>query len=595
MMVLFRGVLSGAAELKCRFVFSREQDMPIKDCHKPLLVSYEHGVSEIPLMGLTVGDLLKRTAAAFPDNEALIVPYQDVRWSYSELDAQTDRLAAGLIALGLKPGERIGVWAPNMAEWVVLQFATAKAGLILVNINPAYRLSELEFALRQVEVSALAFVPSFKSSDYVAMISELIPEMAGSTPGSLKSESIPSLRWLIALGDDPVPGALRYADVMDKADETSREGLAELAPRLQFDDPINIQFTSGTTGRPKAAALTHHNIVNNAYFTGLQMRLTDADRMCIPVPMYHCFGMVLGTLCCVAHGAAMVFASAGFDAAAAMDVTETERCSVFHSVPTMFIAVLDSPGFVGRDLSCLRTGIIAGAPCPAELMKRIMGEMHMSQITIAYGMTETGPVSTQTSVDDPVHRRIETVGRVLPHTEIKIVDGDGRIAQRGTPGELLTRGYCVMPKYWNDPEKTAKAIDEARWISSGDIAVVDDEGFFQIVGRSKDMLIRGGENIFPREIEDFLYTHPAIEQVEVIGAPDEKYGEEVCAWIKMREGQTATAEEIRDFCKGQIAHFKIPHYVKFVDEFPMTITGKVQKFVMRKMMAEELAGKAEDV
>lgn len=569
--------------------------MSAKKGEKSVLVSYEHGVSDIPLRGLTVGNLLKQTAASFPYSEALIVPYQDVRWSYRELDTQVDCLAAGLIALGLTPGERIGVWAPNMVEWVVLQFATAKAGLILVNINPAYRLSELEYALRQVEVSALVFVPSFKSSDYVAMLSELVPEMAGSVPGDLKSKNIPSLRWLISLGDDPVPGALRYADVMERGDAVSRDKVDELASRLQFDDPINIQFTSGTTGRPKAASLTHHNIVNNAYFTGLQMRLTDADRMCIPVPMYHCFGMVLGTLCCVAHGAAMVFASAGFDATAAMEVTEAERCSVFHGVPTMFIAALDSPGFADRDLSCLRTGIIAGAPCPAQLMKRIMEEMHMSQITIAYGMTETGPVSTQTAVDDPLHRRIETVGRALPHTEIKIVDGDGLITPRGTPGELLTRGYCVMPKYWSDPEKTAKAIDEARWIASGDIAVVDDEGFFQIVGRSKDMLIRGGENIFPREIEDLLYKHPAVEQVEVIGAPDEKYGEEVCAWIKLQEGHTVTAEEIRDFCKGKIAHFKIPRYVRFVTGFPMTITGKVQKFVMREMMAKELAEASNDV
>lgn len=568
--------------------------MPGKNAAKPLNVSYEHGVSDTPLMGLTVGNLLKRTAAAFPDSDALVVPYQDVRWTYAEMDRQADRLAAGLIALGLVPGERIGVWAPNMAEWVVLQFATAKAGLILVNINPAYRLSELEYALRQVDVSALVFVPRFKSSDYVAMLGELISEMAISAPGALKSKSFPSLRWLVSLGDDPVPGALSYGDVMDKADEASQGRLVELESLLQFDDPTNIQFTSGTTGRPKAATLTHHNIVNNAYFTGLQMRLSGDDRMCIPVPMYHCFGMVLGTLCCVAHGATMVFASAGFDATTAMDITEAERCTVFHGVPTMFIAALDSPGFAERDLSCLRTGIIAGAPCPAELMKRIMSEMNMSQITIAYGMTETGPVSTQTSVDDPVHRRVETVGRVLPHTEIKIVDEAGRLTPRGTPGELLTRGYCVMPKYWNDPEKTVKTIDETRWIASGDIAVVDDEGFFQIVGRSKDMLIRGGENIFPREIEDFLYTHPAIEQVEVIGAPDEKYGEEVCAWIKLREGQTATAEEIRAFCKGQIAHFKIPRYIRFVDEFPMTITGKVQKFVMRDMMAKELAGTAKN-
>ncbi|NNK77285.1 MAG: AMP-binding protein [Litoreibacter sp.] len=569
--------------------------MPSKDNQSDRSISYEHGVSDIALMGVTVGNLLRRTAVEFPENEALVVPYQDVRWSYRELDSEVERLAAGLVALGLEPGERIGVWAPNMAEWVVLQFATARAGLILVNINPAYRLSELEFALNQVEVATLVLVPSFKSSNYLAMLADLMPELKAVDPGKLKAARVPTLRLVVTLSDDAAPGTIRYSDVVAGADDRAYRRVQELSSVLQFDDPINIQSTSGTTGRPKAATLTHHNIVNNAYFSGLQMKLTAADRMCIPVPMYHCFGMVLGTLCCVAHGATMVFASAGFDATAAMDVTETERCSVFHGVPTMFIAALDSPGFAGRDLSCLRTGIIAGAPCPAELMKRIMGEMHMSQITIAYGMTETGPISTQTSVDDPVHRRVETVGRVLAHTEIKIVDDAGRITPRGTPGELLTRGYCVMPRYWNNPAKTEEAIDEARWIASGDIAVVDEEGFFQIVGRSKDMLIRGGENIFPREIEDFLYTHPAVEQVEVIGAPDEKYGEEVCAWIKLREGRTATAEEIRDFCKGQIAHFKIPRYVKFVDAFPMTITGKVQKFVMREMMAEELAGTAEDV
>ena len=551
--------------------------------------SYEHGISPLPLAGLTVGELLTQTETKFPDTDALVVPYQDIRWSYQELERQAETVAAGLIGLGLKPGERIGVWAPNMAEWVVLQFATAKAGLILVNINPAYRLSELEFALNQVEVAALVLVPAFKTSDYMAMLAELMPELVTATPGKLHTVKVPSLRWVITLDESQAPGCIRYAEVIARANDETRTQLAALTPTLQFDDPINIQFTSGTTGRPKAATLSHHNIVNNAFFTGLQMRLSQQDRMCIPVPMYHCFGMVLGTLCCVAHGATMVFASAGFDAEAAMDVTEAEHCTVFHGVPTMFIAALDSPGFADRDLTHLRTGIIAGAPCPAELMKRIMSDMHMTEITIAYGMTETGPVSTQTAIDDPVSRRVETVGRVLPHTEIKIVDKDGQVVPRGVPGELLTRGYCVMPKYWNDPEKTAKAIDEARWIASGDIAVVDKEGYFQIVGRSKDMLIRGGENIFPREIEDFLYTHPAIDQVEVIGAPDEKYGEEVCAWIKLREGHHATAEDIRDFCEGKIAHFKIPRYVKFVDAFPMTITGKVQKYVMREQMAQELA------
>ena len=556
--------------------------------HSQSLQSYLHGVSDMPLIGVTVGQLLEQSARRHPDNDALIVPYQNVRWSYAELNRQADETAAGLLALGLNPGDRVGIWAPNMAEWVVLQFATAKAGLILVNINPAYRLAELEFALNQTGVCALITVPSFKSSDYMAMLGELMPELGRAQAGSLSAEKIPSLRWIITLADSAAPGTITYEEVRACATDAAHQQVQALGQTLQFDDPINIQFTSGTTGRPKAATLSHHNIVNNALFTGLQMKLTHRDRMCIPVPMYHCFGMVLGTLCCVAHGAAMVFASAGFDAEATMEVVEAERCTALHGVPTMFIAALDSPGSAGRDLTSLRTGIIAGAPCPAELMKRIMSQMHMEQITIAYGMTETGPVSTQTSVDDPVQRRVETVGRVLPHTEIKIVDTEGRITPRGTPGELLTRGYCVMPKYWNDPEKTASAIDEARWIASGDIATVDAEGFFQIVGRIKDMLIRGGENIFPREIEDFLYTHPAIEQVEVIGAPDEKYGEEVCAWIKLREGQSATEDEIRAFCQGQIAHFKIPRYIKFVDEFPMTITGKVQKFVMREQMAREL-------
>ncbi|WP_257883496.1 AMP-binding protein [Roseobacter insulae] len=550
--------------------------------------SYLHGVSDMCLVGLTVGQLLEQSAARYADNDALIVPYQGLRWSYGELNRQADEMAAGLLALGFAPGDRLGIWAPNMAEWVALQFATAKAGLILVNINPAYRLAELEYALTQTGVRGLITVPTFKTSDYIAMLNELMPELAGSKPGQLKAQKIPSLRWIITLGETATPGAITHEEVRAGATNATRVQVQTLGLALQFDDPINIQFTSGTTGRPKAATLTHHNIVNNALFTGLQMKLNHEDRMCIPVPMYHCFGMVLGTLCCVAHGATMVFASPGFDAESTMRVVETERCSALHGVPTMFIAALDSPGFAERDLTSLRTGIIAGAPCPAELMKRIMSEMHMDQITIAYGMTETGPVSTQTTVDDPVARRVETVGRVLPHTEIKIVDDKGHITPRGTPGELLTRGYCVMPKYWNDPEKTASAIDEARWIASGDIATVDDEGYFQIVGRIKDMLIRGGENIFPREIEDFLYTHPAIEQVEVIGAPDQKYGEEVCAWIRLREGHTATEEEIRAFCKGQIAHFKIPRYIRFVDEFPMTITGKVQKFVMRAQMAQEL-------
>jgi fatty-acyl-CoA synthase len=552
-------------------------------------LSYLHGISSEPLKGLTVGRLFDDCAGQFADNDALVVMHQDVRWTWRQLRAEVDRLAAGLVALGLEPGDRIGIWAPNMAEWVVTQFATAKAGFILVNVNPAYRQAELEFALNQVGAKALITMPSFKTSDYIAMLEELLPELKDATPGKLEAACLPDLRWVIRLGTDRSAGTVTYDDVMVRGDAAARERLKALAVELQFDDPINIQFTSGTTGRPKAATLTHHNIVNNAFFTGRQMKLTAADRMCIPVPMYHCFGMVLGTLCCVAHGATMVFASAGFNAHATLEAIQRERCTALHGVPTMFIAALDESGFPSFDLSSLRTGIMAGAPCPAELMKRVMGEMHLTEITIAYGMTETGPVSTQTSVDDPVHRRVETVGQVLPHTEIKIVDGQGRIVPRGTPGELLTRGYCVMPKYWNDPERTTKAIDEARWIASGDIAVADTEGYFQIVGRIKDMLIRGGENIFPREIEDFLYTNPKIEQVEVIGVPDPKYGEEVCAWIKLHEGEKATPDEIRAYCKGKIAHFKIPKVIRFVDSFPMTITGKVQKFVMREQMAAEMA------
>ena len=553
------------------------------------MLSYVHGASDIPLLGLTVGALLDEAAARWPDGEALVVRHQDLRWRWAELNARADAMAAGLIALGLEPGERVGMWAPNMAEWVLTQFATAKAGLVLVNVNPAYRLPELEFALNAVGCAALITAPRFKTSDYHAMLAELMPELADSEPGGLRAARVPSLGLVISLDPAGAPGMLPFDAIAETACCTHRDLLAELRETLQFDDAINIQFTSGTTGTPKAATLTHHNIVNNAYFTGRQMRLGPDDRMCIPVPMYHCFGMVLGTLCCVAHGATMIFPSAGFDAQAVLKTVEAERCTALHGVPTMFIAELDHADFAKHDLSSLRTGIMAGAPCPVALMKRVMGEMGMAQVTIAYGMTETGPVSFQTAVDDPLARRVETVGRVLPHTEVKIVDGDGRIVPRGEEGELLTRGYCVMPKYWNDPERTAAAIDEAGWIASGDIAVIDSQGYCQIVGRLKDMLIRGGENIFPREIEEYLYTHPKIEAVEVFGVPDAKYGEEICAWVKLRDGESASVEELRDFCRDKIAHFKIPRYIEFVDDFPMTVTGKVQKYIMREQMAERLA------
>ncbi len=550
--------------------------------------SYVHGVGMQPLLPLTVDGLLRQTAERFGSIEALVVPHQSVRWTWNELQNRVEKFAAGFRALGLKPGDRIGIWAPNCWEWVVTQFASARAGLILVNINPAYRLGELSYALEKTGCAALIVTPALKSSNYVEMLNELVPELAGSSTGKLESSKFPNLKTLLLLGDKTEAGFIPFNTLPDMATAQEFNEVEMLQNTLQFDDPINIQFTSGTTGTPKASTLTHHNIVNNAWFVGAQMKLTDADRMCIPVPMYHCFGMVLGTLCCVAHGSTMVFASESFDSAATFEVIEAERCTVLHGVPTMFIAELEVPEFQQRDLSSLRTGIMAGAPCPVELMRRVMDEMHLTEITIAYGMTETGPVSFQTSVDDPVERRVTTVGRVLPHIEIKIVDEEGRMVPRGTPGELLTRGYCVMPYYWNDPERTAKAIDSAHWIASGDVAVLDEDDYCQIVGRIKDMLIRGGENIFPREIEEFIYQHPAVEQVEVIGVPDEKYGEEVCAWIKLREGTSATAEEIRDFCRGKIAHFKVPYYIKFVDSFPMTITGKVQKYVMREQMSDEL-------
>ncbi|MDX2315282.1 MAG: AMP-binding protein [Gammaproteobacteria bacterium] len=557
-------------------------------------LSYVHGASTEPLMGQTVGACFDATAERWPEREALIVAHQDVRWTYAELRRRVDAFALGLLSLGLPPGARVGIWAPNCAEWVITQFATAKIGLVLVNINPAHRLAELEFAVNQVGCEALIIAPRLKSSDYVAMIHDLCPGISNAEPGCLHSERVPSLRWVIRLGSDSSPGLLNFDAIADRASEQHRATLETVSAALQFDDAVNIQFTSGTTGQPKAATLTHHNIVNNAYFVGLQMALTENDRVCIPVPMYHCFGMVLGTLCCVAHGASMVFASESFEPRSVLEAVATERCTALHGVPTMFIAELDQPDFERFDLASLRTGIIAGAPCPVELMKRVIGDMHLDQITIAYGMTETGPVSFQTHVNDELERRVHTVGRVLPHIEIKVVDDKGHVVPRGTAGELKTRGYCVMPGYWNDPDRTAQAIDSARWIASGDIASIDDAGYCQIVGRVKDMLIRGGENIYPREIEEFLYTHPKVEEAEVIGVPDPKYGEEVCAWIKLHDGEQATSEEIREFCQGHIAHFKIPKYIKFVDEFPMTVTGKVQKFVMRERMTQELAGAVGD-
>jgi fatty-acyl-CoA synthase len=537
------------------------------------LKSYANGGGQQPLLGKTVGEVLDQSASRFPDHPALIVPHQGIRWSWSELRSKARSLGSGLLALGLKPGDRIGMLAPNLAEWLLAQFGTAYAGLILVNINPAWRVGELEYGLNKVGCRALITETTLKSSDYLSMLLSLAPELATAELGKLHADRLPDLRFVIRLGTGKTPGMFNLGDVIDLGKEVSGLQLSDIAAGLDFDEPINIQFTSGTTGTPKAATLTHHNIV---------------DRLCIPVPMYHCFGMVLGTLLCATCGAAIVFPSASFDAAATLDAIESEQCTAVHGVPTMFIAMLDDPDFASHDLRSLRTGIMAGAPCPIELMQRVMEDMHMKEVTIGYGMTETGPLSTLTLPDDPVELRVGTVGRPLPHTEIKIIDDEGHIVATGVPGELCTRGYCVMRGYWRDPERTAEDIDGANWIKTGDVATMDEHGYLRIVGRIKDMLIRGGENIYPREIEDFLYTNPKVDQVEVIGVPDPKFGEEIAACIRLHEGEQASAAEIRDFCRGNLSHFKIPRYVRFTEEFPMTVTGKVQKFVLREQMSEEL-------
>jgi fatty-acyl-CoA synthase len=542
--------------------------------------SYVHGASPVPLIGETIGAHFDRITMKYRDRDALVVRHQDIRWSYGELRRRVDNVAAGLRRLGLEPGERVGIWSQNCAEWVLAQFATAKAGLILVNINPAYRRSELEYALNKVQCKALILSPEFKSSNYIEILQDV-------------AIGLPFLKTVIRLGKQQTPGMLNFGELTVDASDAEVEQLEALGHRLQFDDPINIQFTSGTTGSPKGATLTHHNILNNGFFIGEAMRLSERDRLCIPVPLYHCFGMVLGNLACLTHGAAMVFPDGGFDAKTVLEAVQAERCTALHGVPTMFIAVLDHPEFGKYDLSTLRTGIMAGSPCPVEVMKRVAERMNMREVTIAYGMTETSPVSFQSSVDDPLERRVSTVGRIQPHIEVKIVDPEGRVVPRGEKGELLTRGYSVMLGYWNDDEKTREAIDAAGWMHTGDLATIDAEGYCNIVGRSKDMVIRGGENIYPRELEEFLYRHPKVQDVQCVGVPDDKYGEELCACVVLRPGVSASEEEIREFCRGQIAHYKIPRYVRFVEGFPMTITGKIQKYILRQQIADEMGLKAQ--
>jgi fatty-acyl-CoA synthase len=543
---------------------------------EPAAISYVSGPGPVPLLGETIGANLDRTVAAHPDNDAVVSVHQGIRLSYAAFAEAVEEVARGLIGIGVEPGERVGIWAPNSAEWAILQYATAKMGAILVNLNPAYRSSEIAYALGQAGVSTLVMAPRFRSIDYVATLEEV----AGDLPG---------LTRRIVLGGDTPAGSMSWDDLRDAASGATADQLRAREAVLQFDDPVNIQYTSGTTGFPKGATLSHHNILNNGYFVGRGCGYTDADRVCVPVPLYHCFGMVMGNLACTTHGATIVYPAEGFEPEATLAAVAAERCTSLYGVPTMFIAELDHPGFAGHDLSSLRTGIMAGSPCPVEVMKRVRAEMHMDEVTICYGMTETSPVSFQTATDDPVDKRVGTVGRVHPHVEVKVVDPDsGRVVPRGEPGELCTRGYPVMLGYWDNAEATAESIDRAGWMHTGDLAVLDDDGYANIVGRIKDLVIRGGENVYPREVEEFLYGHPAIADVQVIGVPDERYGEELCAWVRLRDGEQAGGDELRDWCQGRIASFKVPRYWRFTDEFPMTVTGKVQKFKMREVSIEEL-------
>jgi len=531
--------------------------------------SYVHGASSAHLLGETIGENLKHTVERFADHEALVCRFQDYRATYQELWDLTGLAARGLMAHGVKKGDRVGIWAPNRYEWTVLQYATARIGAILVNLNPAYRTAELEYALRQSSVSFLALAKSFRTADYGAMLDEV-------------RDQCPELRESLVLDES-------WDSLLREGAAVSQTNLADREATIQFDEPINIQYTSGTTGFPKGATLSHHNILNNGYFVGETLHLTEADRVCIPVPFYHCFGMVLGNLACTTHGACMVVPAEAYDPRIVMETVEAERCTALYGVPTMFIGELDHPDFDSFDFSSLRTGIMAGSPCPAEVMKKVQSRMNMTEVTICYGMTETSPVSTQSTTDDPLEKRVSTVGRVHPHVEIKVVDpATGLVVPSGMAGELCTRGYSVMLGYWADDDATRDAIDAGRWMHTGDLAIMDDEGYLNIVGRIKDMIIRGGENVYPREIEEYLYRHPDVADVQVIGVPSERYGEEVMAWVKPREGSSSTEEDLREFCRDHIASFKIPRYWRFVDEFPMTVTGKVQKFKMRETAIADL-------
>ncbi|KIN14769.1 AMP-binding protein [Vreelandella titanicae] len=552
--------------------------------------SYSSSMADKPLLGMTIGDKFDQIATQYAENDALIVLHQNIHWSYRQLQEEVNRCARALLSIGVNKGDRVAIWAPNCSEWTLTQFATAKIGAILVNINPSYRTHELEYALNQSGARFLVTANNFKSSDYSAMLYELAPELKASNDGELKSQKLPDLECIINLSSEKLSGMWRWSDLMKEANKVSQTDVDDLQATLQFDDAINIQYTSGTTGFPKGATLSHHNILNNGFFVAESMGFTSEDRLVIPVPLYHCFGMVMGNLGCMTHGATMIYPDEGFDPGKVLKAVHEQKATALYGVPTMFIAELEHEGFASTDFSTLRTGIMAGSICPAEIMKQVINKMNMKGVQIAYGMTETSPVSTQTGANDSIEKRVSTVGRTQPHSENKIVDpGNGGILPRGEIGELCTRGYSIMLKYWNNDKATAEAIDEAGWMHTGDLATMDEEGYIQIVGRIKDMVIRGGENVYPKEIEEFLYAHPAISEVQVTGVPDKKYGEELIAWVKLNStAGDVTGEELREYCKGKITHFKIPRYFKFVDEFPMTVTGKIQKFKMREISIQEL-------
>jgi len=550
--------------------------------------SYLCGQANEPLLYETIGACVERIAATYPDKEALVVRHQNIRWTFSEYKSRIDALAAGLVSLGVEPGDRVGIWSPNRVEWCLTQFATAKIGAIMVCINPAYRPYELEYALNKVKCKTVITAARFKTSEYLRMLQEMAPELAACEPGELKSKKLPHLTTVIRMGDAVSPGMFNFDKVCEMGEDIHYDRMAEIAPTLQADDAINIQFTSGTTGSPKGATLSHFNILNNGLQVGAGMRFTSEDRLCIPVPLYHCFGMVMGNLTCMTHGACAVFPDEGFDPDVVLRTVVEEKCTALHGVPTMFVAETDLPNVTEYELSTLRTGVMAGAPCPLELMHQVIDKLNMSEITIMYGQTETSPVNHMTDIDAPAEKRCGTVGRVGPYQEIKIIDESGRVVPLGDKGELCCRGYSVMQGYWDDEARTNETIDATGWLHSGDLAEMDEEGYVQIVGRIKDMIIRGGENVYPREVEEFLYTHPDIQEVQVFGIPDERYGEIVCAWVQLKQNATLNEESVKSFCRDQITHFKVPSLVRFVDEFPMTVTGKIQKFKMRETMIEQL-------